>query len=141
MELHLSSQLISSVLFTSYLCSSKVPSAGDSFLFLPKFTGSAYCGPAASSRLRGGERKGAPATQPDAARTRRIRTTRPGPQLAERARRAVPDPQHGLAGMQRDLSYGRGQVFGSLRVNERSHPAGVRGTSQVRRAVHRGQVH
>ena len=33
-------------------------------------------------------------------------STRPGPQLAERARRAKPDPQHGLASIQRDLSHG-----------------------------------
>ena len=64
----------------------------------------------------------------------------PGPQLAERARRAKPDPQHGLAGIQRELLHGW-VVLGSLRVNERLHPAEVCGTSHVRRAVHRGQVH
>ena len=66
--------------------------------------------------------------------------TRPGPQLAERARRAKPDPQHGLASIQRDLSHGW-VVLGSLCVDERLHPAEVCGTSHVRRAVHRGQVH
>ena len=37
--------------------------------------------------------------------------TRPGPQLAERARRAEPDPQHGLASIQRDLSHGWGRYW------------------------------
>ena len=39
MALQLSSQIISPMLFTSYLCSSMVPSAGESFLFLPRHTG------------------------------------------------------------------------------------------------------
>ena len=39
MELHLSSRIISSMLFTSYLCSSMVLNVGKSFLFLPKHTG------------------------------------------------------------------------------------------------------
>jgi hypothetical protein len=36
---HFSSQLILSMLFTSYLHSSRVPKAGEIFLFLPKSTG------------------------------------------------------------------------------------------------------
>lgn len=151
----------------------------------------------ASLRRRGGERKGAPATQPDgcpalsdlhhlrrqlvagqgltwhhqpagsdrahflpAPQPRASRghvgershaatspgrgeslCNRPGSRLAKRARRAVPDPQHGLASTQRDLLQPCGEILGLLRVNERLHPAEVCGTSQVRRAVRRGQVH
>ena len=43
--------------------------ASENFLFLPRCTRSARCGPAASLRLEEGRRKGAPATQPDACRT------------------------------------------------------------------------
>jgi hypothetical protein len=43
--------------------------------------------------------------------------------------------------MQRDLLHGCGVVLGTLRASERLHPAEVCGTRQVRRAVHRGQVH
>ena len=129
-----------------------VPNAGESFLFLPKRTRIDALRAGASLRLRGGERKGAPATRPltcpalrDLRHPQRPMTLRgqqwrwlvspaapaigplswpghqpgPGPdQLAERARRAKPDPQHGLASIQRDLLHGW-VVLGSLRVNER----------------------
>ena len=72
MELHLSSRFISSMLFTSYLRSSMVLNVGENFLFLPKHTGIGVLQVGASLRLQGGGRKGAPATQPDAARLCRI---------------------------------------------------------------------
>jgi hypothetical protein len=46
-----------------------------------------------------------------------------------------------LASTQRDLLHPCGAVLGSLRVDERLYPAEVCGTCQVRRPVHRCQVH
>jgi len=94
--------------------------------------------PAADSSARWSVSPAAPVVGP---LSRPSTSAGPGPQLAERARRAIPDPQHGLASMQRDLPHGCGEVLRSLRINERLHPAEVCGTSHVRRAVHRGQVH
>src|SRR6185437_3073289 len=98
------------------------------FLDVPE---SARCGPAASLRLEEGRRKGAPV----------VSQYQPGSRLAERARRAIPDPQYGLASTQRDLLHGCGEVLGSLLAKERFHPAEVFATSHVRRTVHRRQVH
>src|SRR5487761_986037 len=141
------------MLFTSCLYSSRVPKVGSCFLFLPKHAGicqfwgssevravtqswsldgqhrgpevvsPARCGPVASLHGRGGECKGALATQADICRTCATRSTGRcaswrGSRLAKRARRAIPDPQHCLARRQRDLLGPVGVVLGSLRVDE-----------------------
>src|SRR5215468_508825 len=64
-----------------------------------------------------------------------------GSRSAEGARRAVLDPQHGFARRQRDLPGPRRAVLGSLRVDERLHPAEVCRAREVRCPVDRGQVH
>src|SRR5947208_4400781 len=98
------------MLFTSCLCWSMVPRAPKVSCFFLEVPGQARCRPVASLRILGGERKGAPAAQPD------VCPTLPDlHQLAKGARRAKPDPQHGLASMQRDLLHGWA-VLGSLRV-------------------------
>src|SRR5215475_9039129 len=60
--------------------------------------------------------------------------------LAEGARRAVLDPQHGLAGTQGDLALGRA-VLGSLRLDERLYPAEVGHAGEMRWGVGRCEVH
>src|SRR6185437_13708561 len=89
------------------------------FLDVP---GSARCGPAASLRLEEGRRKGAPV----------VSQYQPGSRLAKRARRAIPDSQHGLASTQRYRLQGGREVLGSLRAKERLHPAEVFAASHVR---------
>ena len=64
-------------------------------------------------------------------------STSPRPRLAKRARGAIPEPQHRLAGGQRDLPEPRGAVLRSLHVDKPPHPAQVRPTSEVRRSVSR----
>ena len=67
----------------------------------------------------------------------RSASTNPRPRLAKRARGAIPEPQHRLAGGQRDLPEPRGAVLRSLHVDKPPHPAQVRPTSEVRRSVSR----